>query len=364
MKKIVIDARESGTSTGRYIDKLVEHLHRLEPPYRITLLAKPHRIEHLKAIAPSFEVLHSGYKEFTFAEQLGLWRQVKKLNADLVHFGMTQQPILYKGRAITTVHDLTTARFNNSSKNYFIFKFKQLVYRRVIKFIAKKSKALITPTHFVRNDLAGFAHVNKSKIVVTYEAADKIKDPPEPIEVLENAEFIMYVGRPQPHKNLGRLVEAFSELKKSRPNLKLVFVGKKDILYERLEQKVKRHNITDVVFTGFVSEGSLRWLYENTAAYVFPSLSEGFGLPGLEAMAHGAPVASSNTACLPEVYADAAHYFNPTDAPDMATKIGDILANPKLREQLIKNGAEQVKKYSWEKMAKQTLAVYKKVLGD
>jgi len=112
-----------------------------------------------------------------------------------------------------------------------------------------------------------------------------------------------------------------------------------------------------------VSEGQLRWLYENTAAYIFPSLSEGFGLPGLEAMAHGAPVVSSNATCLPEIYGNAAHYFDPLDINDIANKTNDVLTNSDLRNELIKKGKTQAAKYSWQQMAKQTLEVYKKALN-
>jgi glycosyltransferase involved in cell wall biosynthesis len=104
-------------------------------------------------------------------------------------------------------------------------------------------------------------------------------------------------------------------------------------------------------------------MYEHTAAYVFPSLSEGFGLPGLEAMAHGAPVASSNATCLPEIYGEAAHYFNPTDAGDMAVKIAAVVNNPDLRAELIKNGRKQAAKYSWAKMAAETLEIYEQALS-
>jgi glycosyltransferase involved in cell wall biosynthesis len=91
-------------------------------------------------------------------------------------------------------------------------------------------------------------------------------------------------------------------------------------------------------------------------------LSEGFGLPGLEAMLHGAPVVSSDATCLPEVHGNAAHYFNPLSVSDMATKISEVLDNPVLRKELVAKGYQQVKKFSWKKMAEETLAVYNKVL--
>jgi glycosyltransferase involved in cell wall biosynthesis len=143
----------------------------------------------------------------------------------------------------------------------------------------------------------------------------------------------------------------------------LVLAGKKDQNYKLIEAKAKEGNLLDgVIFTGFVSEGELRWLYENCSAYIFPSLSEGFGLPGLEAMMHGAPVVSSNATCLPETHGDAAHYFDPLDTEDIAKKISEVLDDIKLRKELIEKGKKQAAKYSWRRMAEQTLAVYNKVL--
>ena len=144
----------------------------------------------------------------------------------------------------------------------------------------------------------------------------------------------------------------------------LVLVGKKDINYERLEQQSRADLINNIVFTDFVSESQLRWLYENCSAYVFPSLSEGFGLPAIEAMVHGAPVVSSDATCLPEIYGDAALYFDPLDTTDMANKIEELLENKKLAKDLIEKGYKQAAKYSWERMAKQTLIVYEKALKD
>lgn len=362
MARIAIDARESGTSTGRYVDKLIEYLSTLEPPHEFVVLTKKARIEYIKNIAPDFEVLESNVPEFSLAEQFELKRQIKKLRPDLVHFAMTQQPVFYRGRTITTVHDLITARFSNPSKNWLVFRVKQLIYIWVIKKVARKSIKIITPSNYVKNDLAKFAKIKPSKIGVTYEAGESITEVPKAIKNLIGKEFIMYLGRPQLHKNLRRLIDAFAILQKTRPDLYLVLAGKKDVLYARHERYVERKGLKNVYFTGFVSEGQLRWLYENTAAYIFPSLSEGFGLPALEAMAHGAPVVSSNATCLPEIYEDAAIYFDPLDVSDMAERINSILSDPKLHSQLIKMGREQASKYSWQRMAEQTLKIYKDAL--
>ncbi len=359
--KIVIDARESGTTTGRYVDKLVENLHQHKPPFEVVVLTKSPRIEYFKAVAPNFKVIRSDYKEFTFSEQLGLAWQIYKLRPDLVHFANTNQPILYFGKTVTTIHDLTTARFTNPAKSWLAFKAKQLVYKTVVNIVVRKSKALLVPTNFVKEDVAQYTRIKPGKITVTYEAADKIADTPQPVKSLKPGSFMMYVGRPLPHKNLERLVEAYQLLKHSHPELQLALVGKNDALFEKIKQKVTKEQIKGVVFTGFVSEAQLRWLYENTSAYVFPSLSEGFGLPGLEAMAHGAPVVSSNSTCLPEVYGSAALYFDPLDVSDMEIKIHEVLTDEALRQRLIKSGYTQTKKYSWQAMAKKTLQIYTQI---
>ncbi len=362
--KLVIDARESGTSTGRYIDKLIEHLHKSPTNFEVIILTKKHRIDFFNKFATKYHVVESPYKEFTFAEQLKLNRQLNKISPDLVHFGMVQQPVLYKGTVITTMHDLTTTRFKNPSKNPLVYAFKQMIYKWVNRVAALKSNAIITPSEFVKDDVAKFAKINSRKISVIYQAADKITDKAEPIEELINIKFIMYVGRPQPHKNLYRLVTAFADLKKKNPELKLVLVGKEDVVYDQLKTWVRGNNIKDVVFTGFISEGSLKWLYENCRAYVFPSLSEGFGLPGLEAMRHGAPVVSSNATCLPEIYGDAAHYFDPNSTEDITAKISEVLKSSSLRTELTRKGHIQANKYSWNKTAEQTLELYKAVLKE
>jgi glycosyltransferase involved in cell wall biosynthesis len=363
VKRVVIDARESGTSTGRYVDKLVEYLHKLKPAFEIIVLTKSPRVEYLKGIAPGFKIVEADYEEFGFAEQIGFKHFLRSLKADLVHFSMPQQPIWYKGKVVTTVHDLTTLRFTNPAKNKFVFNFKQLIFGHVIKRVARKSAAVISGTQFAKDDLVNYTGINPDKVTVTLEAADAIKAPAQPYEALKDKRYILYVGRPTPHKNLERLIDAFVALKATQPDLHLVLVGKKDANYRRIEKSVQARQLRNVHFTDFATDGQLRWLYEHCQAYIFPSLSEGFGLPGLEAMLQGAPVVSSDATCLPEVYGEAAHYFDPLDVQSMADAINEVLTNKELRSELIARGHEQVKKYSWQRMAEQTLAVYEKVLA-
>lgn len=364
MKTIVIDARQYTSSTGRYTYRLIQYLQEIDKKNKYIILLKPSDLDKALFSNSNFSKLGCPYKEFTFSEQYGFLKQLNTLKADLVHFGMVQQPLLYRGKRVTTIHDLTTVRFNNPAKNLVIYKIKQQIYKYVIKYTSRKSKAIITPTNYIKDDLVKFSHINPNKITVTLESADPITDPPEKIKNLIDRPFIMYVGRPTPHKNLEKLIDAFILLRQTHKHLILVLAGKKDANYQRIENNLPDIARPYIYFTDFVSEGQLRWLYENCQAYIFPSLSEGFGLPGLEAMAHSAAVVSSNSSCLPEVYGSAAHYFNPNSAEDMRRAINDVLTNPKLKQKLINLGHEQLVKYSWKTMAQQTLDIYNKVLSS
>lgn len=364
MKKIVIDAREYPTSTGRYVRKLIENLEQIDNKHQFVILLLPKDFDAYQPNNKNFTKLEAPFPEFTFSEQFGFLRYLRNLKADLVHFPMIQQPILYTGLSITTPNDLTTVRFRNPHTHPLVFIIKQQVYKLVIHIMARRSKTLLTYSKFVKNDLVDYTHISPEKVTVTLLSADKITAKREAFKPLANKKFLLYVGRALPHKNLSRLIDSFALLQKDHPDLRLVLVGKKDNQLERHIAYAKQHNIKNLIVTGYVSEGQLRWLYENTACYCFPSLSEGFGLPSLEAMAHGAPVASSNATCLPEVNGNAAHYFDPLNVVEMAEKINDVLTDEKLRKTLIEKGFEQVKKYSWRRMAEQTLEVYKKTLGE
>lgn len=362
--KILIDARELKTSSGRYVERLLFYLQRIDNVNDYIILLKSKDLDSFEIVNQNFTKTECPFKEFTFSEQFGLLNQINGLKADLVHFAFPQQPILYGGKTVTTIHDLTTLRFDNPAKNKLYFKIKQFIYAQVIKRAVKKASKVIVPSKYVADDLANFSKIIKSNISVTYEAADIIKDQAEPVLEVDGQKFLVYVGRPNPHKNLKKLIDAFVKVSIDYPDIKLVLAGKKDTNYLLIEKYIEEQKIKNVVFAGFVSEGQLKWLYENCLAYLFPSFSEGFGLPGLEAMIHGAPVISSNATCLPEIYGDAAIYFNPHDIKDMADKIIRLLSSDSLRKELISKGYSQAKKYSWQKMAEQTLSIYNKALED
>lgn len=359
-KHIVIDARIRRTSTGRYVDRLLEHLQTSNSPHRFTVLVQPDDPWRPRAL--NFEAEACPYPQFSFnpLDDIKFAYQLRSLQPDLVHFSMTQQPLTYRGRTVTTTHDLTMLRFLRPGRTPRpIFWLKKLGYRLLFYAAHHKSTRVIVPTNFVAKDLSALYPFSADKIAVTYEASEPpIHEPAQPLDGVGKP-FIMHVGAPFPHKNLKHLIRAFEVMLTEKRDLTLVLAGKKDFYFKELETWARdRPSYEAIRFTGFIDDNELKWLYENAEAYVLPSLSEGFGLPGLEAMSHGCPLISSNATCMPEVYGEAACYFDPTSLQETAAAIKKVLNDPACRKNLIKLGYKQVQKYSWQKTAKQTLAVY------
>ncbi len=360
---IVIDARNRRSSTGRYTDRLLEHLQSIDQTNQYTVLVTPG--DPWQGTGRNFTPLPSPYKQFSFnpLEQLGFAWQLYRLRPNLVHFTMTQQPLLYFGTIVTTTHDLTMLRFTRAGKlSGFVHAIRMQLYKFMFWASHRKSKAIIVPSEFVAKDLVALESFTKNKITVTYEASE----PPMTSKAIRpkniNKPFILHVGSPFPHKNIDRLVEAFEIIHTTNPSLYLVLAGKKEYYFEQLEKKIASSPAKkQIIVTGFVSDGELKWLYQNAEAYALPSLSEGFGLPGLEAMAHSCPVVSSNATCLPEIYGHGAHYFNPEDVSDIASKIMEVVNSKTLQETLVKKGRARLNMYSWERMAEQTHKIYTSV---
>lgn len=363
---IVIDARIRRASTGRPVDRLLEYLQTLDTTNKYTILLAPG--DDWKPKSRRFKTVVCKYRQFSFnpLQQITFAWFLYRLKPDLVHFTMTgQQPSFYFGKQTTFTHDLTMFNYVRPGRlPKWIHWIRVYAYRFLIWQAHRKSVKIFVPTEYVRDAIAKYHLFTNRKLVITYEASE----PPLTVgaKAPEDApeEFIMYLGSSFPHKNLERLIQAFELLKPDHPALKLVLIGKREYHAKQLRKWAKaKPYFDDIIFTGFIPDAEAKWYYEHARAYVFPSLSEGFGLPGLEAMVHGCPVVSSNSTCLPEVYGEAAHYFDPEDTEDMATKIHEVLTKESLRTKLIENGYKQVRKFSWQKMTEQHVEVFNSILG-
>lgn len=363
MAHIAVDARIINSTTGRYVERLLTYLQEIDHTNVYSVLVRAKDEDFWKPTAHNFMIKVADFDNYSLNEQVGFGRFLKKLNPDLVHFCMPQQPVLYKGKKVTTFHDLTLVKTYNSDKNWLVFHAKQLVGKFVFKSVAKENDHLIAISEFTKKELLEFTDATDEGVTVIYESTD-VANGQAKTYTLPYKKYLLYVGQQSDYKNIKRLGDAHQKLLKTYPDLGLVLVGKKNASALTNEAYFEKKKYKNIIFTDYVPDNQLNWLYAHATAYIFPSLMEGFGLPGLEAMGHGTPVVSSNATCLPEIYGKAAHYFDPTNIDDIARAVTEVLGNEKLQQKLSRSGYEQIKKYSWKKMAEQTLKVYENVLKD
>jgi glycosyltransferase involved in cell wall biosynthesis len=360
---IVIDARIINSSTGRYVERLLTYLQKIDTTNRYTVIVPTKDLDFWKPRAKNFTVTPADYDNYSLAEQVGYKKYLDHLGADLVHFCMPQQPVLYRGKSVTTFHDLTLLKVWNSDKNWLIYHIKQLIGRYVFRYVARRSAALLVPSEYTKHDLMAYSGVAPDKITVTYEAADITPAHPMAYDS-PYSRYILYVGQQPDYKNIRRLAAAHQKLLAAHPDLGLILAGRLKDDAKKNKAFFERQGYQNIHFTDYVSDEQRDWLYRHCTVYCFPSFMEGFGLPGLEAMAYGAPVAASSSTCIPEILGNAALYFDPQSVDDIAVTIGRLLNDSTLRHQLVERGYRQVKQYSWQRMAKQTHAVYMRVLGN
>jgi glycosyltransferase involved in cell wall biosynthesis len=372
IKRIGIDARfygPLGKGLGRYTKEVVDKVIELDKDNEYVIFLSRENFTDFKTENRNVKKVLAAVRWYTLAEQILMPYYIYKENLDIMHFPHFNVPILCPVKFIVTIHDLILTKFPTqraSTLSPILYKIKNLAYKIIIQNAVKKSCKIIAVSEFTKKDILNNFKIKADKIAVTYEgvAAGIKSNEQYPEQILEKHKiekpYLLYVGNAYPHKNLEWLIKAFASLGVNE-NLSLILVGKDDYFYERVKTFTKNLNRSKIIFPGFVLDEELSIFYKEAIAFVFPSLYEGFGLPPLEAMTHGCPVISSNKASMPEILGDAALYFDPEDDCDIKNKIISIIKDNNLREKLIENGYEQVKKYSWLECARKTLEIYRKI---
>lgn len=371
--RIGIDARffgPIGKGLGRYTQKLIEHLERIDSVNQYFIFLKKENLEDYKLNGKNFTKVLADYNWYSWGEQIKFPRLLKKYKLDLVHFPHFNVPIFYFGKFIVTIHDLILIHFptvRSSTLGPVLYWIKFLVYKVVIKAAVLRSNRIIAVSNFTKSDiLKVYPQVPEEKIQVTYEACDDycMLSPAQDEKILKRygiiKPYLVYLGNVYPHKNPERLALAFKKIEAEGAKLNLIFVGGDDYFYLKLKKFVQEKQIKNILFAGFVPDHELDIIFHNALAYVRPSLYEGFELPPLEAMAKGVPVISSSHSCAHEILGDSAYYFDALDVQGIAAAVKKIAGDDGLRKSLIKKGYDQVQKYSWRKMARETLDLYQK----
>jgi glycosyltransferase involved in cell wall biosynthesis len=298
--------------------------------------------------------------------------RLARLRADVYHGPAVFLPLVKLGyRTVVTVHDLVCFLFPHTVPR------KYAVYMRLMTRLAVRSAdRIIAVSGATGDDLRRVLAVPPEQVVIIHEAVSPEFARPPAAEAVEavthrygiRPPYCLFVGNVEPRKNLARLIEAFGLLRAraGRPGgggpPQLVLVGTRGWLSSGILAAVEAQGgAPGIVFTGYVPPADLPALYSGAACFVFPSLYEGFGLPVLEAMAAGTPVVASRVGAIPEVAGDAALLVDARRPAELAEAIAAVLGDPVLRARLIDRGHARARRFTWEAVARDTLAVYESV---
>lgn len=362
MKKIGIDARLiNQTGIGCYIRNLLYFLPEEEDlVFYIYLLEKDFSLINFSK--KNFIKRKTNFLWHSFSEQIGFLKALLTDRLDLMHFTYFSYPILYRKKFIATIHDLTPLLFKTgkaSTKNILVYKLKHFFFRQILSSQIKNSKALITPSKTVKKLIIKYYGQEVArKIFPIYEGIDhQLVNTRENISLHQKfyKPFFIYVGNFYPHKNLENLLEAVSRIKS---DFKLILLGPDDYFTKRLFQSINRMKLKRrIVVYPNPTRKDLVFFYKNALALIHPSLSEGFGLPLIEAAYFNCYIIASNIPVFNEILDNQYLKFNPKNPVDIAEKINFFLQKkPKY------DYSQILKKYSFKKMAEKILKIYKKLV--
>lgn len=365
MKTICIDARLWGTKNtgpGRYTQELINHLPK-DAAYRVLLIVSPENQNHPDLLA--FPKVVARHHPYSFLAQLEMGFIGLKFRPDLLHSTHFTVPLFWPGKVIVTIHDLikhySRGRASTTRNSYYYW-IKYLAYRFNVWFAVHRSSHILVPSKYWADRLVQLYHLNPANITVTYEGVSSgfLNTADSAIDIPDHQPYVLHVGNVYPHKNILTVIEAIKIL---NGQVLLILVCPRTVFLAKLNQQIDRLEVKKWVrIFNYLSDTDLQALYRSSLAYVFPSFIEGFGLPGLEAMAAGSVVLASNSSCLPEIYGSAALYFDPHRPQEIVDLINRLRTEPGLRQKMLSAGKSQLKKYSWAKMAKLTWTNYLKIL--
>lgn len=362
--------RDDFPGIGRYSYNLARALADVAADATLVLLydpSAPNQRYRIEALAQAnVRLVPTEIPIRSVSEQIYVPRLARALSLDIYHAPYYITPYRMPCSRALTVYDVIARRHPES-----LSVSGRAIFELTTRLALRAADALVAISHSARRDVIDLYDVDPERICVTPLAADPRFGPVDADHVAElkrqldlPERYVLCIGVDKPHKNWSRLVRAWDRLPDPvRDGYSLMFAGRPDPRYTAARELAASLGLDDVVFLGAVREDDMPALYAGAALFVFPSLYEGFGLPILEAMACGTPVACSNTSSLPEVAGDAAVYFNPIDVGDMAATLTRALSGGDLRRALAAKAVARAAQFSWNDTARATLSVYRALMG-
>ena len=374
---IAIDIRRvTDFGVGTYIRNIVRALGRLDHQNSYFLIGSPEKAGEIGSLPANFQTVPFTLSDTTARGYLEFRAILRRLHCDLVHIPhMFWMPRALPCPYVMTVHDVLDHMSRARQKSGF----RRSVHFHLTRRVLTGAARIIAVSQFTKSELEKLFGIPSEHVEVIYNAVDErflhghaTRADKDLIEqrYQVNYPFLLYAGRISPHKNLVRIIEAFSALKAELekenrlPDLKLIIIGDELSKHPDLRRTVIKSGVqNDVRFLGFVPIDVLRIFYDAAKIFVFPSLYEGFGLPPLEAMVHGTPVVTSNTSSLPEVVGNAAVLVNPENVFEIRRALHRVLADQPLRDKMKERSYQQSQQFSWQKSARRVLQIYDEVFG-
>lgn len=361
--RIGIDCRLGGlehAGIGRYTQELVLRLLALKTAHTWVLFFSSQEqaqdvlnkfIDHKNVTVAICPIPH-----YSITEQLILPWKFYQEKLDLLHIPHFNAPVLYLKPTAITIHDLLWHEHKGSAVTTlpaWSYWSKYLLYRLVASINIWKAKKIIVPAQTIKNTVTSYYPSVKNKIIVTYEGTSLPKKVADLPDKLKTKRYLLYVGSLYPHKNIDVVLRT---LQLDR-ELSLVIVGSRNVFQQQTKKMAKHYQVNhQIVYLGRVSDAVLATLYTHAQALMQPSLSEGFGLTGIEAMQQNCPVVASDIDIFHEIYGTAAVFFDPYDPESCFQAISSLTA--RVKSDMCKKAEIQLQKFSWERMAKKTLEVY------
>lgn len=357
--KIAIDARLYGLKNrglGRFLIEHLKGLEKVDEQNAYSVFLKQENKDEYQPSKANFQKKIWDVPWYSLKEQTDS-KVLKQSGADLYYFPHWNVPMLLGKPYVVTIHDMILFDFPDrraSTQSWLKYKLKYAAFRLLIGTVLRKAKAVVAVSDSTKQAI--LKHFPQTKnIRVIYEGAPELALA-QPFDLGKHGikkPYILYVGAAYPHKNLLFLIKSFQ---RARENLdcQLVLVGRKDFFYERLEAEAKAAGLDqDVVFFGSATDAQLSHLYDNARAAAYPSLVEGFGFGGLEAMTKGVPVVAADIACFQEIFGAAPRYFDPKDVEVCATALVVACNDEAARVEMIEAGKKIPHRYNWTESAEQ-----------
>lgn len=367
---IGIDGRElergKVTGIGRYLINFLKYAATTRKEYQFILYGN--QFTNLDFKSPNLTIKIIPERATITWDQILLPAYLKRDKVNIFLSPYIKAPFFSPCPFITTIHDLLFL----VTPEYTGWRHKPYneIFKMFGKAVSKRAKVIIADSEFSKSDIIKIFSVPEEKVHVIQLGISEEYCPVGNIDMIEEIKgnygikgrYIFYVGNFKPHKNVGRLIEAFAEVSSVFSDIKLVLGGKRDKFVPLLEGLAKKTGIMErIVFTDFIKDEDLPYLYSGAELFVYPSLYEGFGLPVLEAMACGTPVICSNTTSLPEVVGDSGMLIDTGDAKNITSAILTLLKDDKRREILIKKGLERAKGFAADRYSSKILSLIESI---